>query len=163
MFCKTCVWNNERCMCFKVHGTLRGCPIFFCKQRKSENSDKYTIVWKQQMSWTMKRGLSCRARTRFSIMAHSTSSFCTSASFFNSLMAHRCSDPLRSASTTWLKKIEKQWASREIIHTYLAKFRVSGNQQKEIQIYLPKATLSNHLKEMIIGLFWHILSISIYK
>jgi len=62
--------------------------------------DILTIVWKQECNWTRKGGFSPSARTRFSIMVHSTSSSWMITSFLSILMAYNSSLPLRSASKT---------------------------------------------------------------
>lgn len=59
-----------------------------------------TTVWKQEWSCVRKGGLSCKARTLFSTMVHSTSSSWITTSFFNILTAYSSSESFRSASIT---------------------------------------------------------------
>jgi len=64
-----------------------------------------TLVWKQECSWVRKLGLLDSARTRFSIIVHSTSSSWTMTSFFKTLTANIWSVPFSSASRTCRTRI----------------------------------------------------------
>lgn len=58
------------------------------KGREREREKKIlTMVWKHECNWTRNGGLLGRARTRFSIIVHSTSSSWMITSFFKILMA----------------------------------------------------------------------------
>lgn len=56
------------------------------RERKREKKI-LTMVWKHECNWTRNGGLLGRARTRFSIIVHSTSSSWMITSFFKILMA----------------------------------------------------------------------------
>lgn len=84
----------------------------------------FTSVWKQECSWVRNGGFSGRARTRFSIIVHSTSSSWTMTSFFKTLIAKISSVPLRSASKTYTK--QKVFINEQTAKLYLLKFQQVG-------------------------------------
>lgn len=85
-------------------------------------SHQLTMVWKQECSCTRNGGLLERAKTRFSIMVHSTSSSWIMTSFFRILMAYSSSVPLRSANITCVR--------HEMIHMRIFTLRLKGLWQQ---------------------------------
>ena len=89
-----------------------------------------TIVWKQECSCTRKGGLLDMARTRFSIIVHSTSSSWMITSFFRILMAYNSSVPLRSDSTTWWQQDEPN--ANKVPSAFIGVVRVAIGRKVEI-------------------------------
>ena len=88
------VWTSENRPSSNIWN-MRSPPLIY-----SITKNRWSRVWKQEWRDVRKGGLPRRARTLLSLRVHSTSSSCTTKSFFNDFIAYTSLDALCSARNT---------------------------------------------------------------